>query len=53
LGLRYAPDDLNLDPLDRGLVMQRTYEATDDHDNMTQDADGVWHIDRWRPASRA
>jgi uncharacterized protein YfaS (alpha-2-macroglobulin family) len=44
LGLRYAPDDLDLDPLDRGFVVQRVYEAIDDPDDVTRDADGVWHI---------
>jgi uncharacterized protein YfaS (alpha-2-macroglobulin family) len=44
LGLRYAPDDLDLDPLDRGFVVQRTYEAIDDSDDVTRDADGTWHI---------
>ncbi|MFC2176850.1 alpha-2-macroglobulin [Actinomycetota bacterium] len=44
LGLRYAPDDLDLDPLDRGFVVQRTYEAIDDPDDVTRDADGTWHI---------
>jgi uncharacterized protein YfaS (alpha-2-macroglobulin family) len=44
LGLRYAPDDLDLDPLDRGFVVQRTYEAIDDPDDVTRDADGIWHI---------
>jgi uncharacterized protein YfaS (alpha-2-macroglobulin family) len=44
LGLRYAPDDLDLDPLDRGFVVQRTYEAIDDPDDVTRDADGTWRI---------
>lgn len=44
LGLRYAPDDLDLDPLDRGFVVQRTYEAVDDLEDVARDADGVWHI---------
>jgi hypothetical protein len=44
LGLRYAPEDLDLDPLDRGFVVQRTYEAIDDAGDVTQDADGTWHI---------
>ncbi len=44
LGLRYAPEDLDLDPLDRGFVVQRTYEAIDDPADVTQDADGTWHI---------
>jgi uncharacterized protein YfaS (alpha-2-macroglobulin family) len=44
LGLRYAPVDLDLDPLDRGFVVQRAYEAIDDPDDVTRDADGIWHI---------
>ncbi|MEW6400523.1 MAG: Ig-like domain-containing protein [Chloroflexota bacterium] len=44
LGLRYAPTDLQLDPLDMGFVIQRTYEGIDDPDDVTQDSDGVWHI---------
>jgi uncharacterized protein YfaS (alpha-2-macroglobulin family) len=44
LGLRYAPDDLELDPLDMGFVVQRTYEAIDDPDDVYQDEDGVWHV---------
>ncbi|MDJ0960345.1 MAG: alpha-2-macroglobulin family protein [Acidimicrobiia bacterium] len=44
LGLRYAPDDLELDPLDRGFVVQRTYEAVEDPDDVTRDPDGAWRI---------
>ncbi len=44
LGLQYAPTDLNLDPLDRGFVVQRRYEALDDPEDVSQDSDGVWHI---------
>ena len=44
LALNYAPSDLNLDPLNRGFVVQRTYEAVDDPEDVVQDADGVWHI---------
>ena len=44
LGLRYAPDDLDLEPLDRGFVVQRTYEGVDDPDDVTRDEDGVWHF---------
>lgn len=44
LGLRYAPTDLGLDPLDMGFVVQRTYEAVDDPADVRQDDDGVWHI---------
>ncbi len=44
LGLRYAPDDFDLDPLDRGFVVQRTYEAIDDESEVRLDDDGVWRI---------
>lgn len=44
LGLKYAPTDLNLDPLDMGFVVTRSYEAVDDPEDVWQDADGVWHI---------
>jgi alpha-2-macroglobulin len=44
LGLRYAPDDLELDPLDMGFVVQRSYEALDAPEDVYQDDDGVWHV---------
>ena len=44
LGLRYAPTDLDLEPLDQGFVVERRYEAVDDPADVWQDADGVWHI---------
>lgn len=44
LGLRYAPDDLSLDPLDMGFVVQRSYEALDNPGDVTRDDNGTWHI---------
>ncbi len=44
LGLQYAPTDLKLGPLDMGFVVQRSYEALDNPDDVSQDAQGVWHI---------
>lgn len=44
LGLNYAPTDLDLEPLDRGFVVQRTYTSLDDPQDVTQDADGTWRI---------
>jgi uncharacterized protein YfaS (alpha-2-macroglobulin family) len=44
LGLRYAPTDLWLDPVDMGFVVQRVYEAVDDPEDVYRDEDGVWHI---------
>jgi len=44
IGLRTAPADLQLQPLDRGFVVARTYEAVDDPADVTRDANGVWRI---------
>jgi uncharacterized protein YfaS (alpha-2-macroglobulin family) len=44
LGLRYAPTDLNLPPLDMGFVVLRSYEGVDNPDDVYQDAQGRWHI---------
>lgn len=44
LGLRYAPTDLQLAPLDQGFVVQRTYSGVDDPADVYQDAQGIWHI---------
>ncbi len=43
-GLRYAPADLVLDPLDRGFEVSRTYEAVDDPADVRRDDDGTWHV---------
>ncbi|MDZ7676195.1 MAG: alpha-2-macroglobulin family protein [Acidimicrobiales bacterium] len=45
LGLRYAPDDLALDPRDEGFVVDRTYEAVDDPDDVVRNDDGSWAIE--------
>jgi uncharacterized protein YfaS (alpha-2-macroglobulin family) len=44
LGMRYAPTDLELDPLEMGFVVERHYEAIDDPDDVYQAEDGTWHI---------
>ncbi len=44
LGLRYAPTDLSLEPVDMGFVVQRSYEALDDPEDVHRDGDGVWHV---------
>lgn len=44
LGLRYAPTDLKLPPLDMGFSVQRSYEGIDNPEDVYRDADGVWHI---------
>jgi uncharacterized protein YfaS (alpha-2-macroglobulin family) len=49
LGLEYAPEDLELEPLERGFSVERTYEAVDDPDDVRRTADGTWRI---RPGAR-
>ncbi len=44
LGLRYAPTDLTLEPLEAGFTVQRAYEAVDSPSDVYQDERGVWHI---------
>ncbi len=44
LGMKYAPDDLVLDPLDMGFTVQRRYEAVDDPDDVVQDENGAWRV---------
>ena len=44
LGLKYAPTDLWLDPLDMGFVVQREYEGADDPEDVYRDDEGIWHI---------
>ncbi len=45
LGLRYAPDDLRLDPRDEGFVVDRTYESIDGSDDVELGPDGVWRVE--------
>ncbi len=40
--MKYAPKNLNLKPADYGFTVLRTYEAVDDPEDVTQDADGKW-----------
>ncbi|PID86931.1 MAG: hypothetical protein CSB13_01920 [Chloroflexi bacterium] len=44
LGLSYALDSLALDPLNRGFVVQRSYEGVDNPEDVYQDENGIWHI---------
>jgi alpha-2-macroglobulin len=44
LGLRYSPTNLDLDPVDMGFVVQRSYEAIDNPEDVRKDENGVWHI---------
>ena len=44
LGLSYAPANLALKSVDMGFVVQRSYEAVDNPEDVSQDESGVWHI---------
>jgi len=44
VGLQYAPTNLDLQPLDRGFVVTREYEAVDDPKDVSRDAGGTWHV---------
>jgi len=43
-GLRYAPRDLDLLPLEAGFVVSRTYEAVDEPGDVALGADGQWRV---------
>jgi alpha-2-macroglobulin len=44
LGMKYAPLNLNLPPMERGFSVERTYEPVDDNRDVRRDSDGTWHI---------
>jgi alpha-2-macroglobulin len=44
IGLRYAPESLVLEPLDRGFTVERAYEGVDDPKDVRRDGDGSWRI---------
>ena len=44
LGLRYAPSDMALPPLERGFSVTRRYEAVDAPTDISQDPQGTWHV---------
>jgi hypothetical protein len=44
IGLRYAPDSLVLEPLDRGFTVERSYEGVDDPKDVRRADDGTWHV---------
>lgn len=44
VSLRTAPASLDLEALDRGFVVARSYEAVDDPADVTRDADGTWRV---------
>ncbi|HEX6910440.1 MAG TPA: alpha-2-macroglobulin family protein, partial [Longimicrobium sp.] len=43
-GLRYAPRDLDLVPLERGFAVERTYEPMDDAADVVRGEDGRWRV---------
>jgi hypothetical protein len=49
IGMKYAPDDLQLSPLENGFVVQRKYEAVDNPGDVSRDSSGAWHV---RPGAR-
>jgi len=44
IGMKYAPEDLKVEPADYGFVVTRRYEGADNAKDVTRDKDGVWHI---------
>ncbi len=44
IGMKYAPKNLNLKPADYGFTVLRTYEAVDNAEDVSQDANGKWTI---------
>jgi alpha-2-macroglobulin len=44
VGMRYAPRDLKLPPLDAGFTVERSYEAVDDPADVRLRDDGTWAI---------
>jgi hypothetical protein len=44
IGLRYAPESLVLEALDRGFTVERSYEGADDASDVRRDPDGTWRI---------
>jgi alpha-2-macroglobulin len=44
IGLRYAPENLKLKPLERGFSIVRTYESIDDPQDVRHEKDGSWTI---------
>lgn len=44
IGMRYAPEDLKLEPLERGFSVVRSYAAVDDPADVQKGDDGVWRV---------
>lgn len=43
-GLRYAPRDLVLTPMQRGFAVERTYEGVDSTSDVVRGPDGIWRV---------
>jgi uncharacterized protein YfaS (alpha-2-macroglobulin family) len=44
IGMKYAPTDLKLPPLDRGFVVSRTYEGAERPGDVKHNPDGTWSV---------
>ncbi len=44
VGITYAPERVDLPPLDAGFVVRRSYTAVDDPGDVIRGKDGVWHV---------
>lgn len=44
VSMNYAPNDLDLKPADYGFTVERTYEGVDHPEDVSRDAEGMWHI---------
>ncbi len=44
VSMNYAPTDLDLKPADYGFTVERSYEAVDHPEDVSRDAEGMWHI---------
>ena len=44
LGFDYVPDDLVVEPRERGFSVVRSYVGLDDPEDVWQDTDGRWHV---------
>ncbi|MEO1334794.1 MAG: hypothetical protein AAFV29_04090, partial [Myxococcota bacterium] len=44
LALTYAPNEQQVEALDRGFTVSRRYEALEDDGDVQQDADGTWRV---------
>jgi len=44
VGLRYAPENLQLKSANYGFLIERSYEGVEDASHVTRDANGVWYF---------